>query len=145
MKTHYFVNNDHFEHTLASKDWFRFRPVPVHTSSGSYQFRFIPVPVHMDYGFRFRFRFTGFLLIGSAQLPPSCFLLPSSFSIDAHLHRSYALLSMLCSLFVGNDAQRMWRWFQSSPAVTADSAEIGGDQTWRVDAVGQPRRRSLAP
>merc|ERR1712110_550339 len=66
MKTHYFVNNDHFEHTLASKDWFRFRPVPVHTSSGSYQFRFIPVPVHMDYGFRFRFRFTGFLKAGRA-------------------------------------------------------------------------------
>ena len=37
-KSHYFIKNDHFEHTLASKDRFRFRPVPVHAGSGSNRF-----------------------------------------------------------------------------------------------------------
>ena len=58
-KSHYFIKNDHFEHTLASKDRFRFIPVRYEPSWIAYPIQ--PVPVHTGSGYRFRFRFWCFL------------------------------------------------------------------------------------
>ena len=60
-KSHYFVKNDHFEHTLASKDRFRFIPVRYEPSWIAYPIQ--PVPVHTGSGYRFRFRFWCFLKV----------------------------------------------------------------------------------
>ena len=58
-KHHYFVKNDHFEHTLASKDQFRFILVRYEPAWIAYPIQ--PVPVHTGSGYRFRFRFWCFL------------------------------------------------------------------------------------
>ena len=60
-KSHYFVKNDHFEHTLASKDRFRFIPVRYEPSWIAYPIQ--PVPVHTGSGYRFQFRFWCFLYV----------------------------------------------------------------------------------